>query len=43
MLQEMGIVTHQPLSPAQQAPLGGLYDAAQARRLRRGYGSEHSW
>ena len=24
----MGIVTHQPLSPAQQAPLGGLYDAA---------------
>lgn len=28
MLQEMGIVTHQPLSPAQQAPLGGLYDAA---------------
>ena len=24
----MGIVTHQPLSPAQQTPLGGLYDAA---------------
>ena len=24
----MGIVTHQPLSQAQQAPLGGLYDAA---------------
>ena len=28
MLHEMGIVTHQPLSPAQQTPLGGLYDAA---------------
>ncbi len=28
MLHEMGIVTHQPLSPAQQTPLRGLYDAA---------------